>query len=80
LVVKSELRKSDSGSATRFPKSEPHPDTARVVKMRSAGKTYQEIADKLGLNKGYAHRIYKQAVKAAEKSAEGQPTFAGVSS
>lgn len=65
LVVKSELRKIDSGGAGRFPKSEPHPETYRIVELRNAGKTYQEIGDIVALNKGYVHRIFKQSIKDA---------------
>lgn len=66
LVVKAELRKTDRDA--NFPQLGPHPDTAQVVEMRSAGKTYREIADALGLNKGYVHKIYKRAIRIADQA------------
>ena len=37
-----------------------HQRDEQILQMRNAGKTYQEIADKVGITKQRVHAIYKR--------------------
>jgi len=42
-----------------------HQRDEQILQMRKAGKTYQEIADKVGITKQRVHAIYQRMVKDA---------------
>ena len=42
-----------------------HQRDEQILQMRNAGKTYQEIADKVGITKQRVHAIYQRMVNNA---------------
>ena len=40
-----------------------HQRDEQILQMRKAGKTYQEIADKVGITKQRVHAIYQRMVR-----------------